>query len=215
MVTHFLFHGYEIAARARRRRGGAAVHADLERSSARRSRRCRRRGAPRRRCSATGCTSSIAADVPQLPALLQAHPPARRAAEHLHAQPLRAPDGPAEAEPRGREPVGRRQVRAVLVEEPARHLRVHRVRALHELLPRVQHRQEPVADAAHPRHPLRDARPRRRCATRSRELEERDRGPRGVRARRTASTTRIRTPISCSRASSSRRRRPSSRRCRS
>ena len=46
------------------------------------------------------------------------------------------------------------------MEVAARHLRVHRVRALHELLPRVQHRQEPVADAAHPRHPLRDARSR-------------------------------------------------------
>ena len=99
-------------------------------------------------------------DVPQLPALLQAHPPARRAAEHLRAQPLAALDGPPEARSRGRDAVGRRRVRAVLVEEPARHLRVHRVRALHELLPRVQHRQEPVADAARARHPLRDARSR-------------------------------------------------------
>lgn len=120
------------------------------------------------------------ADVPQLPALLQTHSPARCAAEHPHAQPQRAAHGPAEDRSRGRHPVGRWQVRAVLVEEPARYLRVHRVRALLELLPGVRHRQEPVADAARARHPLRDAGPHR-ATRRDRRPRARRRQPRGLR----------------------------------
>ena len=81
----------------------------------------------------------------------------------------------AEAEPRGRRPSGASAIRAVLVEEPARHLRVHRVRALLELLPGVQHRQEPVADAAHPRHPLRDD--GARCKMRSTAARRSSTGP--------------------------------------
>ena len=53
--------------------------------------------------------------VPQLRALLQAHPHPRRAAEHLLPQPRPARHD-AQAQPRGRERLGRRQDRAVHVE---------------------------------------------------------------------------------------------------
>ena len=81
MVTHFLFHGYEVAARsppATARR----LPADLEHRSAAGSRRCRPTPRPRPDDRLLAARPDPA-DVPQLPALLQAHPPARRAAEHL------------------------------------------------------------------------------------------------------------------------------------
>ena len=96
MITHFLLHGYEIAGELAA--GGAAPwclpisSADRQVRSSPLSPEAAARGHDDRLLAAR----PDPADVPQLPALLQAHPPARRAAEHLRAQPLRAPDGPAE-----------------------------------------------------------------------------------------------------------------------
>ena len=86
------------------------------------------------------------------------------AAEHLLPQPRPARDH-AQAEPRGRRHRGHGVVRsrAVHLEVAARRVRLHRVRALLQLLPGLQHRQAAVADAPHPRRARRDDRARHRC----------------------------------------------------
>src|SRR6185503_1523786 len=167
MVTHFLYHGYHIAAELGAGAGAPGympVSSFVGESLAPLSPEEASRGA----------TFGYWLHVLILLTFLNYLPYSK----HIHL--LGADDGPAEAEPRGRDAVGRREVRAVLVEEPARHVRVHGVRALHELLPGLQHRQEPVADAAHPRHPLRDARPDRGARS-DRRRRERGQGPRGDR----------------------------------
>ena len=72
-----------------------------------------------------------------------------RPAQHLLPQP-RPARGAAQAEPRGgRHGPDRHRLRVqgLHLEVAARHLRLHRVRALHQLLPGLQHRQAAVAHA--------------------------------------------------------------------
>ncbi len=124
MVSHFAYHAYQVAGEMLAAGGDGAPYLPISNAL----------GHVLAPLSATAAARgqqfgywlhvrAHRADVPQLPALLQAHPLARRAAQHLRAQPQPADDGPAQAQPRGREPVGRRPVRAAVVEEPARHLR--------------------------------------------------------------------------------------------
>ena len=101
--------------------------------------------------------------VPQLPALLEAHPPARRAAEHLLPQP-RAARRHAQAQPRGRERLGRRQDRAVLAGSRCiDSTRAPSARAARTTARRTTPRTA-VADAPHPRHARRDDRARAAAA---------------------------------------------------
>ena len=183
MVTHFLYSRLRDRGaidRRRRRR----LDAGLERDRARGSRRCRADGRASRRDDRLLAARPDPADVPQLPALLQAHPPARRAAEHLRAQPQRAPDGPAEAQPRGREPVGRRPVtsssrgRACSTPTRAPSARAARTTAPRTTPARTCRRCSSSTTSA-TRCSIASG-----CATRSRELEKEVAGLDGVRRRR-------------------------------
>ena len=215
MVTHFLYHGYAGRRRARGRRRRAVRGCRLELDRARGYRRCR--PTPRARGAMFGYWLHVLillTFLNYLPYskhihLLGALPnifARNRSERRMDLPKLNLEDENA---------VGRRQVRAVLVEVAARHLRVHRVRALLELLPGVQHRQEPVADAARPRHPLRDARSRRSSRDKIAELENDGRAARGVRAaQRLDDADHPHPDLAFAKRPARRARRPSSRRCR-
>ena len=142
------------------------------------------------------------AGVPQLRALLEAHPHPRLAAEHLLPQPRAARRSCPSSTSRTRT-TGASARSSSSRGSASWTVRVHRVRALLELLPRVQHRQAAVADAPHPRPARRDDRARR-PARQDRQARERSRGPADARRPRLR-TTRIRTRPRASRTRHARR----------